>query len=263
MVDQLCRKYGQAPYKLVLVHGGPGAVGEMGVVAQELSSVFGVVETLHRTNTIANQIEELRIVIEQETTPPVNLIGFSWGAWLSILFTSKFKKYVKKLILIGCGPLETKYAAEIYTTRLSRLNIAEQRQFRILLESFTNKNIRDLQAAFNELSILIYKTDTYDSFQFKDDNIELQPEVFLSVWKEAEVLRKECVLLKAVKKIDLPIFVIHGDYDPHPANGIIKPLQQYSRNFDYEILRQCGHKPWIEMHARSRFYDLLRKIIFE
>jgi pimeloyl-ACP methyl ester carboxylesterase len=85
--------------------------------------------------------------------------------------------------------------------------------------------------------------------------------VFTSIWKEAEILRKEGKLLEAVQKIDIPIGVIHGDYDPHPAAGVIEPFQQFNKNLQYEILRQCGHKPWTEKQARSRFYDLLREII--
>ena len=38
------RAYGKAPYTVVLVHGGPGAAGEMTPVAKRLSNNRGILE---------------------------------------------------------------------------------------------------------------------------------------------------------------------------------------------------------------------------
>lgn len=38
------RKYANEPFKIAVIHGGPGAPGEMAPVARELSSVRGVLE---------------------------------------------------------------------------------------------------------------------------------------------------------------------------------------------------------------------------
>ncbi len=46
------RKYGEAPFKVAVIHGGPGAPGEMAPVARELSSVSGVLEPLQTATTI-------------------------------------------------------------------------------------------------------------------------------------------------------------------------------------------------------------------
>lgn len=40
------RSYGTAPFEIVVIHGGPGAPGEMAPVARELSGQFGVLEPL-------------------------------------------------------------------------------------------------------------------------------------------------------------------------------------------------------------------------
>ncbi len=39
-------KYGTPPYQIAVIHGGPGAAGEMTPVAQELSIDYGVLEPL-------------------------------------------------------------------------------------------------------------------------------------------------------------------------------------------------------------------------
>jgi hypothetical protein len=46
------RKYGREPYTLALIHGGPGAPGEMAPVARELSRAYGVLEPLQTATTL-------------------------------------------------------------------------------------------------------------------------------------------------------------------------------------------------------------------
>lgn len=52
------RRYGKEPFKVVVVHGGPGAAGEMKTMAEELSKTFGVVEPLQTANSIKGQVED-------------------------------------------------------------------------------------------------------------------------------------------------------------------------------------------------------------
>jgi len=72
--------YGSPPFSVALIHGGPGAPGEMAPVARELSSDIGVLEPLQSEKTIDGQVEELREVLETDAKLPVILVGYSWGA---------------------------------------------------------------------------------------------------------------------------------------------------------------------------------------
>ena len=114
------RIYGNAPYKIAVIHGGPGAAGEMAPVAHELSSGWGVLEPIQTAASIEGQIKELKTVLEKNGDIPVTLIGFSWGAWLGFIFTANHPSFVKKLILIGSGPFEPKYTSIIERIRLGR-----------------------------------------------------------------------------------------------------------------------------------------------
>ncbi len=100
------RKYGNKPFNVAVIHGGPGAPGEMAPVARELSSVRGVLEPLQTATTVEGQVQELKAVLEKNGDLPVTLIGFSWGAMLSFIFTARYPSFVKKLILIGSGAYE-------------------------------------------------------------------------------------------------------------------------------------------------------------
>jgi len=66
--------YGEAPYNIVLLHGGPGAIGEMGPVAKHLSSKFGVLEPLQSKYSIKELIEELKDSIQKNSDIPVILV---------------------------------------------------------------------------------------------------------------------------------------------------------------------------------------------
>lgn len=75
----MVRLYGSAPYKVVLVHGGPGAIGSLKGFAKELSelSQIGVVEAIQYKYSIAELIEELYSQIKENCSDRVSLIGHS------------------------------------------------------------------------------------------------------------------------------------------------------------------------------------------
>lgn len=71
--------------------------------------VLGVLEPFHTEGTLEKQLIELKGILEENIGDPILLIGFSWGAWLSYIFTASFPLLVKKLILIGSGPFKQEY----------------------------------------------------------------------------------------------------------------------------------------------------------
>ena len=77
----MVRLHGNAPYKYVLVHGGPGASGSLRGFAEELSrlSKEGVVEAVQSKYSIDGLIEELYCQIRENCTGRAFLIGHSWG----------------------------------------------------------------------------------------------------------------------------------------------------------------------------------------
>ena len=53
------------------------------------------------------------------------------------------------------------------------------------------------------------------------------------------------------------MLAIHGNYDPHAAEGVREPLARVLADFRFVLLERCGHLPWIERQAREEFYRLL------
>ena len=61
------------------------------------------------------------------------------------------------------------------------------------------------------------------------------------------------------RRIQCPVVAIHGDYDPHPSEGITIPLSRVVKGFRFHLLKHCGHHPWYEKEAREPFYALLKQ----
>ncbi|HTX43639.1 MAG TPA: alpha/beta hydrolase, partial [Methanocella sp.] len=93
----------------------------------------------------------------------------------------------------------------------------------------------------------------------EEEKIEAREDMYRSVWGEAAQLRRSGELLRIAKRISCPVVAIHGDYDPHPAEGVEKPLSKAVKDFRFILLKDCGHEPWNERRARGTFYSILRE----
>jgi len=259
------RKYGERPFRVAVIHGGPGAPGEMASVAEKLSSEAGILEPLQTATSIEEQVEELKNVLENNGEAPVILIGFSWGAWLSFIFAANHPSIIKKLILVGSGPFKEKYASTIIKTRLNRLNNEERKEAKYLIKKLSESNTKNKEKELAKFGKLMSKADSFNPLSSTDklENEDFQQEIYHKVWREASELRKSGELLELGKQVECPVVAIHGDYDPHPYKGVKEPLSQVVKEFRFVLLEKCGHKPWIEKEVRNKFYKILEKELKE
>ena len=251
------RTYGKPPFTVAVVHGGPGAPGEMAPVARRLASGRGVLEPLQTASSLEGQVQELKAVIEKYATPPLAVVGYSWGAWLGLITASRFPALVKKLILVGSGGLEEKHAARLHETRFARLSEEERTEIESLIQILNDPEAKRKKDAFMRFGALFSKADAYDPETLDSEVIDFQADIFQSVWGDAAELRRSGKLLELAKQIQCPVTAIHGDFDPHPARGVQEPLSAVLKDFRFILLERCGHKPWIERHAKEPFYEIL------
>jgi pimeloyl-ACP methyl ester carboxylesterase len=252
-------KYGKPPFETAVIHGGPGAPGEMAPVARELSKHRGILEPLQSATSVDGQVEELKTLLEEHGDLPVTLIGHSWGAWLVFVFAARHPSLVSKVILVGSGPFEAKYAESIMPTRLSRLSKEDRAMVETLMNEMNNSAAKNKTATMSTFGKLLSKADSFDPLPHDDEVKDFQLDVYQGVWPEAAELRKSGKLLKLGEKIQCPVIAIHGEYDPHPGEGIKKPLSLVLKDFEFIELDKCGHDPWIERHAKDKFYEILNR----
>ncbi len=256
------RKYGSDPFCVAVIHGGPGAAGEVAPVARKLGETRGVLEPIQTARTLDGQVEELRLVVEQNATKPVIFIGHSWGAWLSYIVTARYPEMVHKLILVGSGPFEEKYVELIAENRLRRLSQAEKEEYLHIVDILNTSKTPNSHVFLSRLGELAHKADAYDPIEIPKDTTGLDfvdnpGEIYQGVWPEAARLRRTGELLRLSVNITCPVVAIHGDCDPHPAQGVQEPLAANLKDFRMIILQKCGHDPWRERHAMDTFYTIL------
>ncbi len=255
------RQWGPGPYPVAIIHGGPGAPGEVAHVARDLSQVKCMLEPFQTETTLEGQIQELRSVLADHGKVPVTLIGFSWGAFLSWMLTARYPALVSKLILVSSPPFEEHYAASVTKTRLDRLKAAERAEAQALLGQIDNPSTPNKDALLGRLGCLLAHADAFDPITLENEAFHCQYDIFKGVWDEAAEQRRSLILLRMAHSIKCPVVAIHGDYDPHPAEGVKDPLTRELSDFRFILLKKCGHRPWIERYANEEFFETLAKEI--
>lgn len=253
------KKHGEPPFKVALLHGGPGAAGEMAPVAREISSICGIIEPFQTAHSIDGQIKELHDVIKQNADIPVTLVGYSWGAFLGFIFAARYPSLVSKLILVNSGPFEDKYAPRIMQTRLSRLETEQRAKLEALMKELNSSTKTNNKNIMPRIAQLITIADSYNPITDDHEIIDCRPDIYKAVWPEADKLRKSGRLLEYSANIKCPIVAIHGDYDPDPPEGVNLPLSKKVKDFRFVLIPKCGHKPWIERFAKDAFFEVLKK----
>lgn len=254
------RTWGRHPFSVVVIHGGPGVPGSAAPIAKELSATTGVLEPFQTKATLQGQITELHDFLEGHADLPAVLIGHSWGAWLAYLVAARHPTLARRLILVGSGPFEESYAASIMPERLIRLSESERIEIFDLMDIISEKAAGNKDMAMARFGQMCAKADTYDALlpEKEPQPLPASEEISRKVWGEAEQLRISGEILEIGRHIERPVVAVHGDYDPHPAEGVKKPLERTLRDFRFNLLEKCGHEPWRERHARERFFRLLR-----
>lgn len=226
----MVRLHGNAPSKYVLVHGGPGAVGSLRGFAEELSrsSKEGVVEAIQSKYSIDGLIEEL------------------------------YRQIRENMTLVGCPPLEEEDVPEIISRRLKNLQGEAREVFQRLLDN---------RADDEDMKRLPVVLEQADNYCIDKKNIysmgKTDGKMYNSVWNEAAKLRADGKLPESFKKAGNAgsrICLIQGACDPHPADGVIRPLEKNHVKCEVYILDQCGHSPFMEKYAKEEFYKIIQKI---
>lgn len=251
------RKYGKEPFNVTVIHGGPGAPGQVAPLARVLSGRYGVLEPMQSADSIDGQIRELKEIIEENTESPVILIGHSWGAWLSYMFAAVHPGKVNKLILVSSGPYEEQYVTAMNQSRNSRLSIEEKRHLSELMGIIVDPARTERNSALSEFGKLMSKVDSFAPIYQEDEVIDFQPQVHNNCMKELRSLRRSGELLTIGASIECPVVAIHGDHDPHPHEGVEIPLSRVIKDFRFNLLKNCGHYPWNEHFARELFFETL------
>lgn len=224
----IVRTYGSAPYRALVLHGGPGAPGCAAGLCRGLQAHgIPVLEHLQTGHTAEELMREMLSILDAYGIQAITVIGHSYGAWLALLFANAHPESVKNTVLIGCGPLEEKYLPQLTETRLLR----------------KEQGLSD--------------TDHFCALpNSSGDMLYFDKQQHISLMNEMSARRKSGDLLKTALSVTGKVTAIHGAYDPHPVQAL-HVLQEQLPGFTLHTLAQCGHDPWKERYAREEFLKIL------
>lgn len=250
---------GKKECQLVLLHGGPGAIGSLHILAQQLGKSIGVAEHIQTKYTIEDLIEELK----QDISPlnhKVTLLGHSWGAWLAGLFAKRYPELVENVILVGCPPLAERYVSMIEERRYQRFTLEEKEQFQTLLKKLGDPTDENKDEALHCLGSLVEKADNYCLNPELICEGKTDGSMYDAIWQEASQWRQEGKWEKIFTKINCPIYLIQGRYDPHPIEGVSEPLEKLGKIKKVYEMPKSGHSPFSELYDSPSFCELVIRL---
>lgn len=253
------RKYGNGDEVLALVHGGPGGAGSLSCMAKQYAE-FGegnlcVLEPWQSANTVWGQVEELHEQISLCTNKKVVLLGHSWGAWIAALYASKYSDSLNCVILMGSAPFDDIYISVMQERRKRLFQGKDREEFERLTQELNKKDVTEKEEKFAKLAAISHG-DNYDVLEEHTDCFP-DGEIYNCVWPEGAKMRTDGQLLEAAKKIKCPIYIIHGEEDPHPVEGIIEPFDKNGIKYTVYTLSCCGHSAWKEKYAKDKLRDII------
>jgi pimeloyl-ACP methyl ester carboxylesterase len=217
-----------------------------------------VLEPWQSARTVAGEVTELRRQIEGFASPPTVLVGHSWGAWLAVLLASQHPELVRRLVLVGSAPFRARDAVGIDRRRWLRMTPAERRELGALWRTASDPHKRLSSRSMHRIMEIFEGADSYELLPHSPTESRFEPRVFFPVWRQADRLRRSGALERSLRAVRVPVLVLHGRYDPHPARGVVAPLRKAGVDVRVVRLDRCGHSPWRERYGRVPFLRELR-----
>ena len=243
---------------MVLCHGGPGGYDYLGPVADMVPDLCRVVRYDQRgsgrsqligpydVSTFVDDLEGLRQHLNFERWI---VGGHSWGAGLALAYAVKFPvRMVAVLHIAGTG-IDDRWHEEYRENRLNALSESEREEYQRLRAQREHLKGTEAERILSRLRTLSRMTDVFDSNQVDDlpsfDEYPVSNEANEKVGADWKNYTKDSGFRQSVYNLPMPIFFLHGAYDPRPSHFIETLASKLSRS-TFALIPESGHYPWVE-----------------
>jgi len=202
--------------------------------------------TLDHKRLVAD-VEALRRALKQDK---LTLLGHSWGGILSMLYASEHPDRVRALALVDAGgPTIATVAsfAATHTARMTEEDSAKVKEAYGRLATDHKRAILDITRA--RTPPYFYDRAKAQAFMDALDEDSFNDAVF---WPIVGQITGSFDLRPALKRVHVPVLIIHGRHDPLQSAQEVHEALAGSR---LEIIDEAGHFPWVEQP--EIFYRLL------
>jgi pimeloyl-ACP methyl ester carboxylesterase len=247
---------------VVVLHGGPGALGSAAGLARALADEFSLLEPLQRRAgivplTVSQHVEDLAAIAPAGSA----IVGHSWGAMLGLSFAACFPERVSSLALVGCGTYDEECRAQFR----SRLDVLMDDGTRSRLEDLKRRaamevdpDVRDaIVRQRGDLTMSIEAYELIDNMDDPSDTLQYDGAGNTETWNDVLRLQRDGLEPQRFSRISCPVLMLHGCMDPHPGSTTRDLLRRFIPDLQYVEFEKCGHEPWKEQHARQPFLAAL------
>ncbi len=250
----------------VLLHGGPGASHDY--MRPQMDALSGPRRALYYYDQrgsgrselepgvapggFEDHIADLDRVREHLGRERLTLVGYSWGAMLALLYTTRHPERVERLALVSPGPPRAK-ERDLMRERLRAASLRPEvdalkasidptdarQRFAVVVAGY----FLDPKLALG-LTPFKVKARAEQAVWASMGDYDLEPQL-ISLWQDASIPKPPC-------------FIAHGIEDPVPIDG----ARRIARITSAELIEipHCGHVPYVEapeifFPAINRFLD--------
>lgn len=253
------RHHGDAGPLVFVLHGGPAAVGDIAPVAKGISGAFRAVEPCQRRSgesllTVARPVADIHdLATELGGDTPVPFVGHSWGAILALCYAAERPSKAGPIVLIRCGTFDQASRDKMQVAIEERFDGDVRNRIRHACSEATDPANQFIRT-FN-LTRHIFDYDPAGAYPEEDEYEPFDLKAHNETWSDTRRLQDDGMYPEAFASIEMPVLMMHGEYDPHPGLMIRDSLLLFLPQLEYREFERCGHSPRIERSTRELFFS--------
>ncbi|MGB7212034.1 MAG: alpha/beta fold hydrolase [Gemmatimonadales bacterium] len=250
-VELFERRRGSGPM-VVALHGGPGASHDYLLPGFDALAVDRTVVLYDQRgggrSPLARDahagwkehVADLHALKELWGDAPLDLVGYSWGGLLAMLYAIEHPCSVARLALVSPAPAYREARLE-YEHRYAAITNGEwaQAERRQLRESgLQTRDLAAYQRRLFELAVVAYFKDPTKVTELTGFRLveRIQKEVWASLG--------DYDLRPALQKLEIPAVVLHGRDDVIPWEAARETAE--CLHAEFHLIPDCGHVPYVE-----------------
>ncbi|MEO7995811.1 MAG: alpha/beta hydrolase [Gemmatimonadaceae bacterium] len=257
---------------LVLLHGGPGAHHDyLYPQCLELAQTHRLItydqrgggqsKSDDRTSiTWRTQVDDLAQLITEFNVGSLNLVGYSWGGLLSMLYAIQAAENsalpsVENLILISPAPITRSWRNDFERNLIERQRspLIERMRAELNASGLREQDYSSYKQRAFELSVAGYFADPHRAASLTP--FRVTGRVQQSIWESLG----DFDLREQLGAVRTRVLVVHGRQDPIPLASAEAAAEALRGEF--VVLDDCGHVPYVEQPQAlfSSIESFLRK----
>ena len=255
------RRYGKAGPLVLVLHGGPAAVGDVAPIAKGISKSFCAVEPWQRGSgsvplTVARHIADLHeLAADVGEDSPLAIVGHSWGAMLALCYAAEYPSKAGPIVLVGCGTFDQAARNRMQATIEERMDDGLRDHVRRMSTEVADPADRFIRTF--KLTRHLFDSDPINPYPDKEESEPFDIQAHQETWSDMVKLQDDGIYPNAFAAIESPVLMLHGQYDPHPGKMIRDSLLRHLPQLEYHEWERCGHSPWIEKSTREEFFSVI------